>query len=293
MTTAPRAARLLILILSWLLLASIGHAETSVWKISKDNKTLYLAGTFHVLNSTDHPLPTGFDQAYKASGKLIFETDLNATNSPEFQIKAAQVMMFSDGRTLQSALKPATYKALATYLTAHKMPPENFTMFTPTGAALMLSVLEYQRLGMSMEHGVESVFHSKAKADNKLTGFLETPDEQLQFIAQMGKGEEDDMMLYTLRDLERSEALIGEMKSAWRTGNLAKLDQDSLLELREKFPSSYKSMIVTRNENWLPHVEAMIADPGTECVMVGALHLAGPDGLIAKLRAKGYKIQQL
>ena len=37
--------------------------------------------------------------------------------------------------------------------------------------------------------------------------------------------------------------------------------------------------------------ESLAAIPGA-LVLVGAAHLVGPDGLVAMLRAKGYKVEQ-
>lgn len=292
MTTLPRWIFSLLVVLTTSLMSSYPLAATSVWKISQGANTLYLAGTFHLLNSEDHPLPAAFDQAYQTALKVVFETDIASTNSPAFQLKAAQVMMYGDGRTLKSALKPTTFEALNRFLLERGMAIDNFLPFTPAGASLVLSLLEYNRLGMSMQHGVEYVFNSQATKDNKATGFLETPEQQLQFIANLGAGEEDEMILYTLRDLKNSASLLRQFKTAWREGDIDTLDKVALKQMREEFPASYEDIIVNRNADWLPQIEAMIADPGTELVMVGALHMVGPDGLISRLRAKGYAVTQ-
>lgn len=49
----------------------------------------------------------------------------------------------------------------------------------------MLTMLEYQRLGMSPDYGVDNYFNNKALADNKKIMGLETADEQLGFITSM------------------------------------------------------------------------------------------------------------
>ncbi|MFQ3190047.1 MAG: hypothetical protein ACI936_001177 [Paraglaciecola sp.] len=55
----------------------------------------------------------------------------------------------------------------------------------------------------------------------------------------------------------------------------------------------YQDLLVTRNINWLPKIVNMLSDQPIEFVLVGALHLAGPDSVLAKLKAKGYKIKKL
>ena len=54
-------------------------------------------------------------------------------------------------------------------------------------------------------------------------------------------------------------------------------------------------MNVERNAAWLPRIEARLRAPGTDdtLVVVGSLHLLGPDGLVEKLRAKGFRVERV
>ena len=45
----------------------------------------------------------------------------------------------------------------------------------------------------------------------------------------------------------------------------------------------YQRLLVDRNRNWLPKIEALFARKGRAFVVVGAAHLVGPDGLLAML----------
>jgi len=66
-----------------------GLAETSLWRVSNGTNALFIGGTVHVLSKTDYPLPAAFDAAYKESSKLVFETDIGASENPAF----AQTML--------------------------------------------------------------------------------------------------------------------------------------------------------------------------------------------------------
>jgi uncharacterized protein YbaP (TraB family) len=57
-------------------------------------------------------------------------------------------------------------------------------------------------------------------------------------------------------------------------------------------PLMYQRLLVERNRNWMPKIEALFARRGKTLVVVGAAHLLGPDGLIAMLKAKGYTVEQ-
>ena len=57
-------------------------------------------------------------------------------------------------------------------------------------------------------------------------------------------------------------------------------------------PELYQRMLVERNQNWIPHVEACLKQNAGCFVVVGAAHLVGPDGLPTLLQKKGYKVVQ-
>ncbi len=272
--------------------SSFAAAEAAVWKVSKGGNTLYLAGTFHLLSEEDHPLPTEYDRAYAAASEIIFETDMEAAGKPEFQMQAAQAMISTKG-PLKSVLSPSTYQALDTFLQGRGLPIDQLAPFSPAGVALTIVALEYQRLGMRPELGVDQTYFDKAKQDGKAIGQLETLQEQLDVIAGMGRDNEDEMIEYTLRDLNNIQAYMADLRKYWRAGDMEELDDYSLKEMREDFNETYQSMLVNRNNNWLPKIEAMLSDSNIEAVFVGALHMAGEDGLVVQLQQRGYRVEKL
>jgi len=55
-------------------------ADSSVWKITSGENTVYLGGTVHLLRPSDYPLPEEYEQAYQESAVLVFETDISSMN---------------------------------------------------------------------------------------------------------------------------------------------------------------------------------------------------------------------
>ncbi len=62
--------------------------------------------------------------------------------------------------------------------------------------------------------------------------------------------------------------------------------------MMEDYPQVYRSLLVERNNNWLPKIERLISQPEQKFILVGALHLVGEDGLLKQLKNKGYQVQQ-
>ena len=100
------------------------------------------------------------------------------------------------------------------------------------------------------------------------------------------------MLAETLKELATEAASVNKLGDAWKSGDLAAVETIALADLKSD-PLMYQRLLVERNNNWMPKIEALFARRGRALVVVGAAHLVGPDGLLAKLRAKGYTIEQL
>lgn len=267
-------------------------SETFLWRVSNGEHSLFIGGTVHVLRKTDFPLPAAFDDAFDQSTKLIFETDIAATEDPVFSQQMMQRLMYSDGRTLKDGLSSEVYQQLEKFCIERGVPIEMFQQMRPPVAVLSLMMLELQRLGI-FNTGVDSHYFHRAQVEQKIIGELETAAEQLDFLANLGKGREDDFVRYSLKDMQQLETVMYDLTAAWREGDQQKMAALSLDEMRKEFPNMYQQLLVKRNKNWLPRIESMLNDSGVELVLVGALHLVGEDGVLAMLRERGYQLEQL
>ncbi|MFT5708095.1 MAG: hypothetical protein ACI9ES_002397 [Oceanospirillaceae bacterium] len=283
-----------IVFVSFNLLAHNIHAESSVWKVSKGENYFYLGGSIHLLTKGDYPLPQEFMTAYNDASDIIFETDLIATQTPEFQMKFITAMTYSDDRTLAGELQPEVYRNLQGFMESRQIPLANFTKFQPWGMALMITILEYQRLGMMPDYGLDVFFNKLALADNKEIMGLESPAAQLNFLKSMAKMDPNVAIEYTLRDLEQLPEFIQMMKKAWRSGDLESLSSHALVvQMKMDFPEMYNILITNRNNTWMTRLSLLNEDSNKEFVLVGAMHLNGKEGLLYQLQAHGFKVKQL
>ena len=147
-------------------------------------------------------------------------------------------------------------------------------------------MLELQRVGFTPQ-GVDVVFNSRALADCKVMGALETIDEQIAFLVMMGEGSESEFINMSLEDLKRTSDSMDKMIDAWRTGDSKALRTFLIDGMRERAPRLYESLLRQRNLRWISQIELMFDDPETEFVLVGAAHLVVEDGVVGHLRAKG------
>jgi uncharacterized protein YbaP (TraB family) len=274
------------------LFSGVSVAETSVWRVSNGNNTVYLGGTVHLLRPSDYPLPEEYEQAYQDSSELYFETDISSMSDLSVQAQMLQQLTYSDGRTLKTVLREDAYKALEDYTVTIGMPLMMLEQFKPGMIISMLQVLEFQRIGFTPQ-GVDAFFNTRALGDAKDIGALETIEEQIGFLAAMGEGNESEFILLSLKDLENTNALMEEMITAWRNGDERALQKLFVDDMQQRAPELFDSLLRQRNLRWIPQIEAMFEDPDTEFVLVGAAHLIGGEGLVQLLQSKGYEVSQL
>ena len=267
-------------------------AASPVWLVESGQNRLFLAGTIHVLRASDYPLPEAFETAYKQSQVLAFETDIGETASPAFQLQLMQAVTLGPEQTLQDFLSPQTYAKLETHFNANKLSIKQFARFKPSMVAMTLTLLELKKLGAG-ERGVDQDYFDKAQRDNKKAIALETLQQQINFIANMGKGQEDLMIQQTLEDIDSLSIQFPSMVKSWRKGDIKQLEELFVKPMKEEFETLYQELLVQRNLNWLPQIFDYMKTPQTEMVLVGSAHLIGEDGLIKHLKQAGYQVTQL
>jgi len=282
----------LILFLSLLFACSNNYAASPVWKVEHNGFKLYLAGTIHLLRTSDYPLPSGFDKAYKNSSVLVFETDIDALKTPALSNKLLASISLPKGQTLFSVIAPETQQLLQQYSAKNNISLDYLSHFKPSFVAITLALNELNKMGVS-QTGVDEYYNNKAKTDHKPTLGLETPEQQIKILSNMAQGHEDEFIIQTLKDINDVNSMFDDMLLSWKQGNLNKIESFFIAPTKKQFPMMHKQLLVDRNQSWLAHLKSYLTTTEVEMVLVGSAHLAGKDGLLKTLKNMGYTITQL
>ncbi len=281
-------------LLPWLLLLFCSSllADGPVWRVENGSRVLYLGGTLHLLRQRDYPLPDSFDRAFEQAGRLVFETDIAATRDSAFLTAMDQALRLPSGERLSQRISAETRVLLQAKLAQFGQTLDSFDGYRTAMLSISLTMMELQRLGVDAP-GVDELFFRRAQAAGKAIGWLETPQQQIDFLARMGDGEEDGLLRQTLAELGTLEREFPRMIEAWRKGDLEGLEHLFVQPMRAFSPRLYRELLVQRNRRWLPQILELLKTPERELVLVGSAHLAGPDGLIRSLRERGYRVSPL
>ena len=278
--------------LTLLAAATFQTQAASVWKVTSGSNTLYIGGTIHLLTPSDYPLPKAYDKAYHACDTVVFETNMETLSDPAFRKQMQTELSYSDGTTIEQVITPETYHALKVYLNARQVPVTAIQHLKPSALAISLSMIELRHLGFTSE-GVDQFYAQKAQQDQKDQSWLETPQDQVEMLSNINDQDSDEVINYTLEDIKDMPKTMNDLRKSWRNGDMESMADIELKDFKQDYPEVYQSLLVERNERWIPQIENMLKDDKVEFVMVGAMHLAGPDSLLAKLQASGYQVSKL
>jgi len=284
----------------WLLALSLlgglslpaARAASPVWVIHGAHSTLYLAGSVHLLPEQDAVLPTAFDRAYAASAKLVMELDLGGLDQTAAASWILEHGTLPADTSLREVVGEQRYSRVAAAATELGLPAELFNKQAPWVVGLELADLDYLRLGLDPQHGVEEQLVQRAQADGKPTAGLETLDEELGALEALPRAEQLRLLDQTLSELKDAPEELQQVLVAWRHGDAPKLAALLSREYRA-FPALYQPLVTARNQRWLPQIERLLSGQQNCLVVVGSLHLVGAGGLLELLRKDGFTPVQM
>lgn len=265
-----------------------GYCKSFMWEIKDDNNSVFLLGSVHLLRESDFPLDKEILKAHEQSNIIIFETDIAAMSSPQFQYNMLQQSMLPKGKSLRSVLPPDLYKVTAEKMSRNGLMIEMVHGFKPWMAALTLQISEFKRLGFDQEYGVDQFLFRRAQMKGKQTMGLETPEFQISLFSSFTSKQQIEFLSQTIEELDIAEKMIGDLLAAWKSGN-AKEFYEYNIDSFKKHQELMEKMLIDRNKNWIPEIVKLIEGDINAMVVVGALHLPGKDGVLDLLKKRGYE----
>jgi uncharacterized protein YbaP (TraB family) len=266
-----------------------------LWKVSDADNHVYLLGSFHALKPDDYPLAPSVDVAIADAEKVVFELSPAELRSPDLPKKMAQAALIGNGQTLQQTLPAPLMAELQSYLDKNGMPAPYIVKFQPWFVSLIISVTEMQKIGYDPKLGLDQQLMDRIGASSKPTNGLETGDEQIAALSSMTPTEQQLSLREALDEAADFRTQMDALHAEWRAGNADALFARMGTELRQRYPALYKRIDVDRNQAWLPKIRSMLDNEKQDdtLIVVGSLHLLGPDGLVAKLKAAGYRVERV
>lgn len=286
--------RIGILGVLWLILSFTVQAQTekgTLWKITGNDlkEPSYLFGTYHLLtNSYLNEIPQVKQSLAKAKG-LVVEAVIDSS-----KLQSMAMMAIMPDKKISGMITPEEAKLVSAELeTWMGVNLAAVDQLKPSSVIVMLTLLYSQKLNAEIlkkypGQPMDVYLASTAKKDHKTVTALETIEQQLNFLYNHFPLEEQARQLIIfVKQKEISEKSQAKLLEIYLEHDLEKLYRyaDSL----PKDMGDSDFLLKDRNLNWMKTLPGLMKKE-SQFIAVGALHLAGPDGLIRLLQKQGYKI---
>jgi uncharacterized protein len=271
--------------------ALLAQEKSFLWKVSRDEKSVYLLGSIHYLRKENFPLRKNILDALDSSKRLVLEIDLNSASAASAQRLTVEKALYRDGTILSQNIEQETYRLAAQRAAQLGIDMQVLNPMKPWFVALTMMAVKFQQLGLDPSLGVDRYLAARAKDGGKPTSGLETLEFQIGLLNQLSKRDQELMLRETVAELDLLDQNFTEIVQSWLKGDGASLEALLLASMKE-YPDLHQKIIVDRNRRWLTQIETMIAQGDHAMVVVGAAHLVGQDGVIAMLKTRGYKLEQ-
>ena len=279
--------RLLVALMPLLLVfASVCHAEDSglLWQAQSANgRNNYLFGTMHADDARIRNFSPALVKAIATSDVFMVEVLSSSSNEAQFM----------RGKTLSQLLNADEYAQVAELADAYVIDRQVANRMKPWLLAIMFDQPKPANVFS------QDVFLRGIAADHlKPVLALEQSDRHFEVLDSLSMEEQLTMLRVVLkRSQEDKERDFNTLLEAYLSGNLTKiagLDEELTGGLlpAEIWQKIRVKLLDQRNATM---AERIIAQTGktSAFIAVGASHLAGPDGLLARLRAAGFKLTPL
>jgi uncharacterized protein len=267
------------------------RGRTFLWKVQSGASVMYLAGSVHALTADAYPLNPAYQRAFDASSALVEEIDLAEADPLSGGLGLLAKGMYQDGRTFSSAVSRQTVTLVQEKLKNTPLALDLIQPMKPWMVMLMIEALGSQDAGLDPELGLDKHFYNLATDGRKQVIGLETAESQIDRFDKMPEAMQEQMLRSELAEMDTEKSSLRSILTAWQTGDAAAIEKMLLASFTTN-PAAYASLITERNRNWMPQLETCLRRSSPCFVIVGAAHLVGPQGLLAMLQQKGYRVEQ-
>lgn len=269
--------------------APLPDADPAMWVVKDEDTTIYLFGTFHLLDGKTDWFNDEVKQAFDQAQEVVFEIPLPANEAEMIQTMAPIMMRYAvdtSGRKLSEELTPEEYRKLVAAFEEIGMPAAAIERFEPWFANMMLQAgVMAKRLGLQGDAGADSVINRAAQARNLPVSGVETLESQIQIFDSMPRAAQVTQLKETLENLDKGMESFAALLRVWNAGDAEGLER-LMNEGLDEDPALRRALLENRNRNWAQWIDDRLDRPGVVFMAVGAGHLVGPDSVQTFLRQR-------
>ncbi len=252
------------------------------------NDTSWIFGTYHLVNSSYLQEVPAVSAAFKKAGGVVVEIMMDSTS-----VQSVAAMGILKDKTLATLLDKSFSDSLDQELKQTLgVGLEQVNQLKPMNVLLTLSIVHLMkdapRLQQYTGEPLDAFFAAEARHNGKFTTALETIEEQMNILfSSMSNEEQVGLLKMFLRNKAKVIQEGNELLQGWFEHDLNAM----FAVAKESLPmyGSEEVFLKNRNDAWMKKLPGLMKAK-SQFIAVGALHLAGPDGLVKQLQQLGYTV---
>lgn len=266
------------------------HAP-AMWKMSNEDSTVYLIGTIHLLKESTPWYTDSLKDLTQNADSLTLELDPDETESANMMALVQKLGFYGPDESLSDHLPEDSHTRLMAEFQKYGIPTQVVERMKPWMAGIQLTVVAAVQAGFLPEYGVDMVLSGIAEEQGIKIRGLETAEEQLSLFANMSDEAQVAFIADGLDQIADLDGYFEKLKTLWLAG-----DTDGLaIMLREGLENNdelAEALLYKRNRAWIAPLSALLDEPGTHLVAVGAAHLVGDKSVVDLLQQDGFVIER-
>jgi uncharacterized protein YbaP (TraB family) len=262
-----------------------------LWKVRSETATAYLLGSIHLLKPDMYPLDRKIEEAFARSGVLVVEANVRDGAGEERQKRMLTGALYPGDDTIRNHLSQETYDLLRRRFP--ELSLDRVGRFRPWALAMTIAVLEYQKMGLNYDQGIDVYFLDKASNRIRIRE-IERPDSVIDMLNGFSDEYQDLFLQYTLLDLDQVREKTDQILRAWSDGDVATMEKILSESIREhpRLMPVFDALFTKRNANMAAKIEGYLKETGEFFVVVGVGHLVGKKGIVELLKGRGFPVEQ-
>jgi uncharacterized protein YbaP (TraB family) len=277
---------------------ALPNTEAMLWKIEKPGiAPSYLFGTMHLSDPRIATLSPVVKDAITHSKSVTLEVaDLSDKAVAAAMAKTAALIIYTDGKSLKSALTDQEYADVQKIVAKSGMPGELAATMKPWLVSMLIATSDCERKQLAAGKTVLDLqIAAEAQKDGIPISGLETIEDQLSALAAVPDDQQIAMLKVGLKYIDRADDMTETLVQMYakRQIGAAMPFQLALAAQSGVPPSAFdgfkKTLLIDRNAK-MRDAALPLLEKGNAFIAAGALHLPGPVGLVALLRQSGYTV---
>lgn len=269
-----------------------------MWKVQYRAATVYLVGSIHALTPDFYPLAQAYEEAFSEADRIAVELDPTVLDPHKSARLVQSKMWLPQGITIEDYLSESQKKQLKDFCKTEGTQYERIIHLRPWMLVEQLTQAQLKDSNYQSEFGLDLYFLNKAKQKNLPILEIETLQQQISAIADVPFQAQLAMLTSSLEQMDDVE-YMSKMSGFWRQADSDGLYQfvyQDVLDTPELKPVM-ESLLDDRNQRMADVISIYLGQgegaPLTTFVVVGALHLSGPNSIIKELEQKGFYAQPM